>query len=38
MAQVIHETEFCPHCGCERRIVEDKPWLPSVCRACGRNV
>ncbi|SFR87591.1 hypothetical protein SAMN05216559_0379 [Halomicrobium zhouii] len=27
---------YCPHCEDEQRVLEDKPWLPTVCLRCGR--
>ncbi len=32
------KTEFCAHCNGEQPVHEDKPWLPTVCLSCGRDV
>ncbi len=35
---MVTQTAFCSRCEHERRVIADKPWLPSVCRECGANV
>ena len=33
--QIGQRHQYCPTCGQQTEILQDKPWLPGLCTECG---